>query len=80
MDNMPNRLWVTAEDFPASWAGSFRRFNASDLEHEGEEYPRYVRADIVERLADALRAQVYTHGPVSEDALDLLDMFSSEEE
>ena len=45
MDNMPDRIWITMEDHAASWAGSFRRWHASDLEHEGDEYPRYIRAN-----------------------------------
>ena len=50
MDNMPDRIWITMEDHAASWAGSFRRWHASDLEHEGDEYPRYIRADVVAGL------------------------------
>lgn len=50
---MPARIWITAEDRSASWAGSFTRWHASDLDH-GDEYPVYHRADIVERLAKAL--------------------------
>lgn len=52
MSNMPARIWITAEDRSASWAGSFTRWHASDLDH-GDEYPVYHRADIVERMAEA---------------------------
>ena len=47
MDNMPDKIWITMEDNGASWAGSFRRWHASDLEHEGDEYPVFVRSDIL---------------------------------
>lgn len=52
--SMPARIWITAEDRSASWAGSFTRWHASDLDY-GDEYPVYHRADIVERLAEALK-------------------------
>ena len=51
---MPAKIWITMEDHPASWAGSFRRWHASDLDH-GDEYPTYTRADLVEPLVEALR-------------------------
>lgn len=50
---MPAKIWITMEDHPASWAGSFRRWHASDLDH-GDEYPTYTRADLVEPLVEAL--------------------------
>lgn len=52
--NMPARIWITAEDRSASWAGSFTRWHASDLDH-GDEYPVYHRADIVKSLVEALK-------------------------
>lgn len=70
----PETIWAIALDTVA-----LERIICSPLDH-GEEYPRYVRADIVSRLADALRAQVCEHGAVVEDALDLLDMFPHEDE
>jgi hypothetical protein len=51
---MPAKIWITMEDHPASWAGSFRRWHASDLDH-GDEYPTYIRADLVEHLVEVLR-------------------------
>lgn len=56
MGNMPDRIWITMEDRGASWAGAFRRWHASDLEHEGEEYPVYVRSDVAEADAAMLAA------------------------
>ena len=55
MADMPAKIWITMEDHPASWAGAFRRWHASDLDH-GDEYPVYIRADLVEPLVEALRA------------------------
>lgn len=40
---MPARIWVTREE--SLWPG-FRSFKASSLDH-GDEYPEYVRADLV---------------------------------
>lgn len=48
----PDRIWVTHEDCATSWAGSFRAFKASDLDH-GDEYPGYIRADLVQSLIQA---------------------------
>lgn len=48
----PDRIWVTHEDCATSWAGSFRAFKASDLDH-GDEYPGYIRADLVQALIKA---------------------------
>lgn len=48
----PDRIWVTHEDCATSWAGSFRAFKASDLDH-GDEYPEYIRADLVQSLIKA---------------------------
>lgn len=45
-DKMPDRIWITQEDF--TWP-SFRRFHASSLDHGGR-YPEYVRADLFEAL------------------------------
>jgi hypothetical protein len=67
-------IWAVALDTVA-----LERVICSPLDH-GSEYPRYVRADVVDRLANALRAQVYEHGPVLEDALDLLDIFAGDDE
>lgn len=50
---MPARIWITAEDQAASWPGSFKRYHASNLDH-GDEYPQFVRSDIAERMAEAL--------------------------
>ena len=50
--NTPDRIWVTHEDFATSWAGSFRAFRACDLDH-GDEYPEYIRADLVQSLIQA---------------------------
>ena len=54
MADMPAKIWITMEDHPASWAGAFRRWHASDLDH-GDEYPVYIRADLVEQMAAVLR-------------------------
>lgn len=51
---MPAKIWITMEDHTASRAGAFRRWHASDLDH-GDEYPVYIRADLVEQMAAALR-------------------------
>lgn len=47
-------------------------------EFNGYRSTGYVRADLVARLSDALRAHVYTHGPVTEDALDILDVMDAQ--
>lgn len=44
--NAPERIWTTHEDHSRSWGGSFGSFMASDLDH-GDEYPEYIRADLV---------------------------------
>ena len=54
MADMPAKIWITMEDHTASRAGAFRRWHASDLDH-GDEYPVYIRADLVEPLVEALR-------------------------
>ena len=50
--NAPERIWVTHEDHSRSWGGSFGSFMASDLDH-GDEYPEYIRADLVQALIKA---------------------------
>lgn len=52
----PNKIWMTHEDTGASWSGSFKVYRCSSLDHSNADgdYPEYIRADIVEKLINAL--------------------------
>mgnify|MGYP001068457067 CR=1 FL=1 len=69
--DLPERIWAVSVDTVGA-----KRISCSPLDH-GDEYTSYVRADLVERLSDALRAQIYEHGVVAEDAIDILDVMDA---
>lgn len=69
---LPDKIW--AVDVETS---TITRISCSPLNHDGEDRTAYWHDDIVDRLASALRAQVYTHGPLTEDAIDVLDLIDS---
>lgn len=74
----PERIYACVVPSGISDWTEIRASARADYEFNGYCSTGYVRADLVERLSDALRAHVYTHGPVTEDALDILDMMDSQ--
>lgn len=65
--DLPARIWAVSVDTVGA-----KRINCSTLDH-GPDYTAYVRYDLVDRLFNALQAQVSEHGPVTEDAIDILE-------
>lgn len=75
---LPDKIWAVDVETSA-----ITRISCSPLDHSHEDRTAYWHDDIVDRLVSALRAQVYTHGFVTEDAgdvLDLVDALNQEDE
>lgn len=69
--DLPEKIWTVTVDTVGA-----KRICCSPLDH-GDDCTAYIRADLAERLSDALRAQIYEHGVVTEDAMDILDIMDA---
>lgn len=74
----PARIYACVVPAGISDWTEIRASARADYEFNGYRSTGYVRADLVERLSDALRAQIYEHGVVTEDAMDILDQMDAQ--
>lgn len=77
----PERIWATVNGMSTRLPDGGRQFIGGWCEDAGRDrVTEYVRIDVVQRIADALYAQVYEHGAVTSDAYALIDEFSAKAE
>ncbi|WP_242221654.1 hypothetical protein [Shinella zoogloeoides] len=77
MVDFPERIWATVNGMSTRLPDGGRQLVGGWCEDAmRDRVTEYVRADVVQRIADALYAQVYEHGAVTADAYALIDGFS----